>query len=230
MKVLIAEDEHNIRQGLEDILNAEGYETVSAENGRIAIELYESEKPDFICLDIMMPEMNGYDVCRAIRDNNKDIPVIFISAKSEEVDKVLGLELGADDYILKPFGVKEVIARIRAVTRRYLQSQNVAIKEEISSFKMHELEVFPNELRARRGEKVVELSLRDTKILSFLFKNSGQAIDRDKLFNHCWGRNYLPSSRTLDQHISKLRKRVELNVSKPKIICTVHGFGYRFDP
>ncbi|VAW80598.1 Phosphate regulon transcriptional regulatory protein PhoB (SphR) [hydrothermal vent metagenome] len=230
MKVLIAEDEHNIRQGLEDILKAEGYETVTAENGRIAIELYESEKPDFICLDIMMPEMNGYDVCRTIRDNNKDIPVIFISAKSEEVDKVLGLELGADDYILKPFGVKEVIARIRAVTRRYLKSQNLTVKERINSFKMHELEVFPNELRARRGETLVELSLRDTKILSFLFENSGQAIDRDKLFNHCWGRNYLPSSRTLDQHISKLRKRVELDVSNPKIICTVHGFGYRFDP
>lgn len=230
MKVLIAEDEHNIRQGLEDILNAEGYETVTAENGRIAIELYESEKPDFICLDIMMPEMNGYDVCRTIRDSNKDIPVIFISAKSEEVDKVLGLELGADDYILKPFGVKEVIARIRAVTRRYLKSQNPEPKKLATSFTMHELEVFPNELRARRGEALIELSLRDTKILSFLFENSGQAIDRDMIFNHCWGRNYLPSSRTLDQHISKLRKRVELDVSNPKIIRTVHGFGYRFDP
>ncbi len=230
MKVLIAEDEHNIRQGLEDILNAEGYETVTAENGRIAIELYESEKPDFICLDIMMPEMNGYDVCRTIRDNNKDIPVIFISAKSEEVDKVLGLELGADDYILKPFGVKEVIARIRAVTRRYLKSQNLEPKKAVTSFTMHQLEVFPNELRARRGDELIELSLRDTKLLSFLFENSGQAIDRDTIFNHCWGRNYLPSSRTLDQHISKLRKRVELDVSDPRIIRTVHGFGYRFDP
>ena len=230
MKVLIAEDEHNIRQGLEDILQAEGYDTITAENGKIAIELYQQEAPDFVCLDIMMPEVNGYDVCRSIREHNKNIPVIFISAKSEEVDKVLGLELGADDYILKPFGVKEVIARIRAVTRRYLQSQKTEPRKASESFRMHQLEVFPSELRARRDQEVIELSLRDIKILTVLYDNRGQAVNRDTLFNHCWGRHYLPSSRTLDQHISKLRKRVECDASQPVLIRTVHGFGYRYDP
>ncbi len=230
MKVLIAEDEHNIRQGLADIMEAEGYETILAENGKVALELFNSKAPDFVCLDIMMPELNGYDVCREIRNKDKNIPVIFISAKSEEVDKVLGLELGADDYIMKPFGVKEVIARIRAVTRRYLNSQDQSGDTKSDHFIMHDLKVIPRELRAIRNEDPIDLSLRDIKILSFLHENRGKAVDRDQLFNACWGRNYLPSSRTLDQHISKLRKRVELDSKEPTLIKTVHGYGYRFDP
>jgi len=177
----------------------------------------------------MMPEINGYDVCREIRRSNTEIPIIFISAKSEEVDKVLGLELGADDYILKPFGVKEVVARIRAVTRRYLISHKHSNQSQNDVFTMHDIMVVPNELRAKRGSELIELSLRDVKILSFLYQNKGKAIDRDALFNACWGRDYLPSSRTLDQHISKLRKRIELDARNPTIVRTVHGYGYRFD-
>ena len=125
MKVLIAEDDHNIRSGLEEILQDEGYETVVAEDGNQALALYRSESPDFLCLDIMMPGVNGYEVCREVRRSDPDVPIIFISAKSEEIDKVVGLELGADDFILKPFGVREVLARIRAVTRRYLARDRV---------------------------------------------------------------------------------------------------------
>jgi len=230
MKVLIAEDEHNIRQGLADIMEAEGYETIQAENGKIALELFKEKSPDFVCLDIMMPEMNGYDVCREIRNLNKKIPVIFISAKSEEVDKVLGLELGADDYIMKPFGVKEVIARIRAVTRRYLNSDQASEEDARDYFVMDDLTVYPKELRAKRDETSIDLSLRDIKILTFLYENRGKAVDRDQIFNACWGRNYLPSSRTLDQHVSKLRKRVEADTKEPQLIKTVHGYGYRYDP
>ena len=230
MKVLIAEDEPNIRQGLVDIMKDEGYDTIEAENGKVALAMYKEHAPDFVCLDIMMPEMNGYDVCREIRASNKNIPVIFISAKSEEVDKVLGLELGADDYIMKPFGVKEVIARMRAVTRRYLNSNASKGENADEHFNMNGIEVIPKELRATRNGESIDLSLRDVKILKFLYDNRGKAVDRDQLFNACWGRNYLPSSRTLDQHISKLRKRVELDPKEPQLIKTVHGYGYRYDP
>ncbi len=229
MKVLIAEDEENILRGLADILEAEGYQTLLAADGQAALDIFHDTAPDFVCLDIMMPKMNGYDVCREIRRHNKKVPVIFISAKSEEVDKVLGLELGADDYILKPFGVKEVVARIRAVTRRYLLAQEQQQARQNEDFVMRDLLILPNELRARRGDETIELSLRDVKILHCLYHNKGKAVDRDTLFNACWGRNYLPSSRTLDQHISKLRKRIELDARNPQIVRTVHGYGYRFD-
>ena len=228
MKVLVAEDDKNIREGLLEILQNEGYVTIGAENGKIALEQYEKEKPDFVCLDIMMPELNGYDVCREIRKQDDLIPIIFISAKSEEIDRVLGLELGADDFIMKPFGVKEVIARIRAVSRRCLKTKKVE-PEGPEEFVMDDLTVIPNELRARRGDEVIDLSLRDVKILNLLFKMKGKVVDRDTLFNECWGMDYFPSSRSLDQHVSKLRKRIELDAKEPRIIKTVHGAGYRFE-
>ena len=228
MKVLVAEDDKNIREGLLEILQNEGYVTVGAENGKVALEQYEKEKPDFVCLDIMMPELNGYDVCREIRKQDEVIPIIFISAKSEEIDRVLGLELGADDFIMKPFGVKEVIARIRAVSRRCLKTKKVQ-SDGPAEFLMADLKVLPNELRAKRGGTVIDLSLRDVKILSLLYKMKGKVVDRDTMFNECWGMDYFPSSRSLDQHVSKLRKRIELDPKEPKIIKTVHGAGYRFE-
>ncbi|MCG3148026.1 MAG: Alkaline phosphatase synthesis transcriptional regulatory protein PhoP [Verrucomicrobiae bacterium] len=224
MKVLIAEDDQHTRRGLAEILDAEGYRTIAAKDGREAVALVEREKPDFICLDIMMPGINGYDVCREIRKKNPTVPIIFISAKSEEIDKILGLELGADDFIVKPFGVKEVVARIRAVTRRCLARPAQAV-----SFVMGGLTVLPDELRARRGQAVIDLSLRDIKILTLLHANAGKVVTRDAFFNECWGLDHIPNSRTLDQHIAQLRKRIELDPKTPVIIQTVHGLGYRYD-
>lgn len=227
MKVLIAEDDRNIRLGLEEILREEGYETVLAEDGRQALDLYRREAPDFLCLDIMMPAVNGYDVCREIRRIDTGVPIVFISAKSEEIDRVLGLELGADDYILKPFGVREVLARIRAVTRRTIARGRQA--GESASFRMDDLEVLPAELRARRDGENMDLSLRDIKILELLYRKRGQVVDRGALFDECWGLDHIPNSRTLDQHISQLRKRIERDPKEPRIIRTVHGAGYRFE-
>ena len=227
MKVLVAEDDELTREGLVEILEAEGYEAVTAATGREALERFEAEEPDFVCLDVMMPEMDGYAVCREIRRTDATVPVIFISAKSEEIDKVLGLELGADDFIVKPFGVKEVIARIRAVTRRCLAAQQRP--EEPTSFAIGDLEVFPAELRARRGDQTIDLGLRDVKILALLARGRGKVLARNTIFNECWGMRYLPNSRTLDQHISQLRKRIELEPKDPQIILTVHGVGYRYD-
>ncbi|UTW03622.1 response regulator transcription factor [Amphritea atlantica] len=227
MKLLIAEDDLHIRQGLATLLESEGYECIAAADGDQAWQLYLQHQPDLVLLDIMMPKQDGYAVCRRIRQHNEVLPVIFISAKSEEIDQVLGLELGADDYIKKPFGRREVIARIRAVTRRSLRPlMNIA---EDDSFVMGDLQIRPSEFRALRGDQVIELSLRDLKILRLLFELKGKVVDRDALFNHCWGRDYFANSRTLDQHISKLRKAIELNARAPRIITTVHGIGYRFD-
>ncbi|MEH6625986.1 MAG: response regulator transcription factor [Motiliproteus sp.] len=227
MKLLIAEDDLHIRQGLKALLEAEGYDCIEAADGDQAWQLYQQFQPDAVLLDIMMPKQDGYSICRQIRQQNQTVPVIFITAKSEEIDQVLGLELGADDYIKKPFGSREVIARIRAVTRRCLQIQ--ANSENDHAFVMKDLQVMPEQLRAQRGSTVYELSLRDMKILRLLHDNCGKVVDRESLFNHCWGRNYLANSRSLDQHISKLRKTLELDPRVPEIIQTVHGIGYRFE-
>lgn len=227
MKILVAEDDLNTRNGLRDILEAEGYRVVLAADGEQALALFAKESPDLVCLDIMMPGVDGYEVCRRIRARSPAVPIVFISAKGEEIDKVVGLELGGDDFIVKPFGVKEVVARIRAVTRRFLAARGAS--GHAASFRMGDLEVFPAELRARRGDRVIDLSLREVKILEVLEANRGKAIDRNAIFNHCWGIDYYPNSRTLDQQISQLRKKVELDPKNPKIIRTVHGVGYRYD-
>jgi DNA-binding response OmpR family regulator len=233
MKVLVAEDDIHIRGGLVEILEAEGYETVIASDGAAALAVWRRVQPDFLLLDIMMPQQNGYDVCRAVRAEDPEVPIIFISAKSEEIDRVLGLELGADDFIVKPFGVKEVIARIRAVTRRALRrsARSGRNRPDRTPFTLGDLEVSPAELRARRGdEAAIDLSLRDVRILALLHARAGQVVDRETFFRECWGYDHIPNSRTLDQHISKLRKRVERDPRSPALICTVHGVGYRYDP
>ena len=234
MKILIAEDDLNIRQGLRDLLEAEGYDCVEAADGEQAWALYSEQvagqsAPALVLLDIMMPKLDGYSLCRRIRQQNQHVPVIFITAKSEEIDQVLGLELGADDYIKKPFGSREVVARIHAVTRRCLARASCSTEPEQESFSMADLKVFPAQLRAERDGKKIDLSLRDLSILQLFHRNRGRVLSRDTLFDECWGRQYLPSSRTLDQHISKLRKAVERDAQVPEIIVTVHGIGYRFD-
>jgi len=242
MKILVAEDDYNILMGLVEVLEDEGYHPIPARDGEAALQAYQAEQPDFVILDIMMPKQNGYDVCRAIRKSNTTIPILFLSAKSEEIDKVVGLELGADDYLTKPFGIKELTARIRAIARRVKvnkSTQQVPIEASPSnpqpqentseSFLISDLMVSPGELRARRGETVIDLSIRDVKILQSLFKYKGKVLDRNTIFNECWGTDYYPNSRTLDQHISQLRKKIEVNPKSPKIIRTVHGIGYRYD-
>ncbi len=234
MKVLVVEDDMNIRAALIDIIQTEGYECFEANDGISGIEQYKNHQPQLVLLDIMMPDKDGYAVCREIRQQNNDVAIIFISAKSEEIDQVLGLELGADDYIMKPFGKHEVTARIRAVTRRYLVSKNNSaetkdINSQPESFNIGDITVHSQQLRAQRDTNTIELSLRDCKILQILHANANNIVTRDELFTHGWGRDYLPESRTLDQHISKLRKNIEIDPKNPQIIQTVHGVGYRYN-
>ncbi len=227
MKVLVAEDDDRTREGLVELLQGEGYAVVAAGGGTEALALYRRERPDLVLLDIMMPGASGYDVCREIRRDDRQVPILFLSAKSEEFDKVLGLELGADDFVVKPFGAREVVARIRAVTRRALTRSEAG---RPPAFQLGDLEVDPAELRARRGSAVVELSLREVRLLELFHRNPGVVLDRNRIFDEVWGYDFLPNSRTLDQHISKLRKRIERDPKNPALIQTVHGAGYRYQP
>ncbi len=225
MKVLIAEDDRHTREGLVEVLESEGYDVVAAGDGMTAMRLFRESTPDFVCLDIMMPAASGYEVCKSIRTESPELPIIFISAKAEEIDRLVGFELGADDFIIKPFSMREMVARVRAVSRRCYARQE-SPPEELT---LDDLLVIPAEVRARRGDTVMELSPRDVKLLQLLHDNAGKALDRNTLFRHAWGEEYLPNSRTLDQHISQLRKRVEADPKNPRIIKTVHGVGYRYD-
>ena len=228
MKILIAEDDVLIRDGLCEILESEGFDCCVAQDGEQALQVYLQEKPQLLLLDIMMPKQDGYCVCREVRKKDAHTAIIFISAKSEEIDRVVGLELGADDYIMKPFGKHEVLARVRAAIRRYNLASQPSSSKANTKFVMDDLEVDPEQLRARRGDQQFELSLRDCKILTLLHVNQDKVVSRDDLFDACWGTRYLPSSRTLDQHISKLRKLIETDPKNPRLIKTVHGVGYRF--
>ncbi len=177
MVVLIAEDDSITRRGLLDVLRDEGLTAIAAADGRQAWDVFQQHRPDFVLLDVMMPGLSGYEVCRRIRALDPRVPIIFLTAKGEEVDKVVGLELGADDYIVKPFGVKEVVARVRAVARRCLKDYPTQGSDELPErFAMGDLEVIPRELRARRGDEVIDLSLREVKILTLLFQHAAKLL------------------------------------------------------
>lgn len=228
MRVLVAEDDANIRAGLQELLEREGYDVLAAADGGEALDALTNGHPDFALLDIMMPKVDGYEVCRRIRAVRPELPVIFISAKNEEIDRVVGLELGADDFISKPFGTREVIARIRAVTRRAYASES-SRDAEADAFPFGDLTIRPAELRAYRGSQVIDLSLLEVRILTLLHRRAGRVVDRDTFFNECWGLTYAPTSRTLDQHVSRLRRRIEHDPRRPVLIRTVHGVGYRYE-
>jgi DNA-binding response OmpR family regulator len=227
MKILIAEDDEHTREALREVLSMEGYEVVTASDGLQAVDFFRVTKPDFVCLDVMMPGQNGYEACKQIRRHDEQVPILFLTAKAEEIDAVLGLELGADDYMTKPFGVKEIIARIRAITRR--TAARSAKKSGEDEFMMDDLRIVPAELRAYRGTTDLQLSPRDLKVLRLLHEKRGKVVDRNQLADEVWGIDYFPESRALDQHISQLRKRIEKDPANPRIIRTVHGAGYRFE-
>ncbi len=231
MKVLIAEDDPITLESVSACLTSEGFTTILATNGEQAIAKWSSEQPDLVCLDIMMPHIDGYEVCRRIRATDPHLPVLFLSAKNEEIDVVVGLEIGADDFVRKPFGKHELLARIRSVLRRSHMSADA--HSESPTFTLgpdsSELIIYPTELRAERTStsESIDLSPREVSILQCLHERAGQAVHRDYLLDQCWGVDYYPESRTLDQHIANLRKSIELDPSAPEIIETVRGVGYR---
>lgn len=220
MTVLFADDDPLTLDTLAACAEGDGFRCLKASNGRQALALWQEHKPSLVCLDIMMPLLDGYEVCRRIRSADAKVPILFLSAKSEEIDVVAGLQLGADDFVRKPFGKAELLARIRAAARR-------APVEREAVFQIGGLEVEPSHLTARRGEQIIDLTPREVALLRCFHEQAGVVLSRDALLDACWGIDYFPESRTLDQHIAKLRKKIERDAENPVIIETVRGAGYR---
>lgn len=226
MKLLVADDDPLTLEAVCTCLRDDGFTCLSASHGAEALELWQQHRPELLCLDIMMPRMDGYEVCRRIRAMDPSVPILFLSAKNEEIDVVVGLELGADDFIRKPFGKHELIARVRAALRRRVARGSGSA----GSFTMNDLTIWPDELRATRGDRGIELTPREVSILRLLHEERGKPVHRDAFLDRCWGLDYFPESRTLDQHIAQLRRKVEPDPLAPILIETVRGVGYRYRP
>jgi DNA-binding response OmpR family regulator len=226
--ILIAEDDSNLRQGLVDLLEDEGYQVAAAADGQQALVLFGTSRPDLVLLDVMMPELSGYDVCRQIRQKDAAIPIIMLTAKSEEIDKVVGLELGADDYITKPFGLHELRARVKALLRRAGISGQMMQDPQEETFLFGTALINRKRLEACLGNNTFRLTLRELKLLDIFHQNPGEILSRDRLLNDVWGIDYQGTTRTLDQHIAQLRKKVEAAPEAPHVIITAHGIGYQY--
>ncbi|PYN97115.1 MAG: DNA-binding response regulator [Candidatus Rokuibacteriota bacterium] len=221
-RILIVDDEPEIVRGLEDNLRFEGYQTLTAANGADALKMAEREAPDLIVLDLMMPVMSGWDVCRTLRGKGLDVPIIMLTARGEEADRVRGLELGADDYLAKPFSLRELLARVRAVLRRPGPRQ----KNDALAF---------GDVRVRgRGRQVfkagreVTLTRKEFDLLLYLLTHRGEVLTRERLLDEVWGYERFPTTRTVDTHVLRLRRKFESEPDHPQWILTVHGQGYRF--
>jgi len=222
-KILIVEDEPSMRMGLKDNLEFESFEVEQAVDGIDGLEKIRQNSYDLILLDVMMPKMSGLDVCKTIRSENINTPVIFLTAKSEEIDKVLGLEMGADDYITKPFSVRELLARVKAVLRR--GQNNNETHEEV--FLIGNLKVDFNHYEAELKGKAEKMSHKEFEVLHFLIQHKNEIVSRYQLLEEVWGYESHPTTRTVDNFILKLRQRIEANPNDPKYILTVHGAGYK---
>jgi DNA-binding response OmpR family regulator len=221
-RILIVDDEPEMVRGLEDNLRFEGYQTVAAPDGRRGLALALSEAPDLILLDVMMPGMSGWDLCREIRRRGLDVPVIMLTARGEEVDRVLGLELGADDYVTKPFSLRELMARIRAVLRR------PGPRQKFEEFAFGDVRLHLRARQAFKGGREVRLTRKEFDLLRYLIEHSGEVITRDRLLDEVWGYERFPTTRTVDTHILRLRQKFEDDPERPAHILTAHGQGYRF--
>jgi DNA-binding response OmpR family regulator len=224
-KILVVEDDTSILTGLVDLLEAEGYSVSTAQDGEDALRAYGEEKPSLILLDIMIPEKSGYDVCRDIRKKDETTPILMLTAKGQEVEKVVGLETGADDYIVKPFGVSELLARIRAHLRR---SRLKPPEKNTEPIVFGDVVIDPKTYSGRKGQNAFPVSARELSLLRFFADHDGEVIERFTLLDEIWGIRYEGTTRTLDQHVAKLRQKIEDNPADPRFIRTVHGVGYRF--
>lgn len=225
-KILIIEDEPNIRELVLYNLKANGYEGIQAEDGIMGITMVHREKPDLILLDIMLPGKNGYDICKELREEGNNTPIIMLTAKTEEIDKVLGLEFGADDYISKPFGIRELMARIKAVLRRYEGAgEQTSAGEHI--LKIDDLEINIERHQVKIGEASIDLTLKEFELLCFLAENRGHVLTRDQLLDKVWGIEYAGETRTVDVHIRYLRKKLGKHGGEDKYIETIRGKGYK---
>lgn len=221
-QIAIIDDDDSVRKSVVLNFTSEGYAVLEAKDGVEGIKLVEEKKPDVIILDIKMPKKDGFQVCKELRNKGISTPLILLTARSEEVDKVLGLELGADDYLAKPFGMLELVARVKALLRRNRGTQDLE-KIEFSGIKI-DFKAY----KAERNSLPIDLSAREYRLLKCLIAKKGNVVTRDELLDEVWGYNTYPTTRTVDNHIARLRQKIETKKTSPEHILTVHGVGYKF--
>jgi two-component system alkaline phosphatase synthesis response regulator PhoP len=221
-KILIVEDQTDLANGIEINLKKEGYKVLKTATGEEALQIAIRDFPDLIILDIMLPGISGLDVCRELRQKSVQIPIIMLTAKSDEMDRVVGLELGADDYITKPFSLRELLARIRVCLRRQPQ------QSDIPRYRFGRVEIDFEKYRVTVRNKPVEMTQKEFELLRCMIRNRDVVLSRDRLLDEVWGYDSYPTTRTVDTHILKLRKKLEDDPADPKYILSVYGGGYRF--
>jgi len=222
-KILIIEDDPATVAGLSDTLTEEHFEVSTVMSGQMGYERAKEGGFDLIILDIMLPDKSGIDVCKDLRKDGMNTPILMLTGKKEEIDKVLGLEMGADDYVTKPFSLRELVARVKAILRRPLE-----IHPEIEEYSFSNVEINFKKQDAKKGEKLIELSAMEFKVMKYFIQREGEVIERNKLLDEVWGYENYPSTRTVDNFILNLRKKIENDHSNPKHLLTVHGAGYKF--
>jgi DNA-binding response OmpR family regulator len=222
-RILIVEDEPAMVAGLRDNFEFEGYDVISADNGVAGLERALADDPDLVVLDVMMPQMSGLDVCKQLKAKRPSVPIIMLTARGQEIDKVVGLELGADDYVTKPFSIRELMARVKAVLRR--ASPPASVPEV---YKFSDVEVNLRGNQVIRAGKPIELSAKEFALLAYFIAHPAETLSRDRLLDAVWGYDNYPNTRTVDTHIVHLRQKLEANPEEPRFILTVHGSGYKF--
>jgi DNA-binding response OmpR family regulator len=219
--ILVVEDEPQLALGLKDALEFEGFRVLTCGTGREGVQQAKSERPHAVLLDLMLPDINGYQVCEEIRRSDGFVPILMLTAKSQEADKIRGLDAGADDYVTKPFSVGELVARIRAIFRRTQRAT------EVQTFTVGDVSVNLSAHTLQRGSNVESLSFYEVELLRLLNERVGQPVSRDEILNKIWGLEATPTNRTIDNFIVKLRRKIERSPDKPEHILTVYGFGYK---
>jgi DNA-binding response OmpR family regulator len=222
-KILIVEDEPNMVAGLRDNFEFEGYQVITAGDGIEGLQKALDESPDLVVLDVMMPRMSGLEVCKQLRAKRASLPIIMLTARGQEVDKVVGLELGADDYVTKPFSIRELLARVKAILRRASAGPK---NQEHHSF--GDVEVDLRRCRVVKSGKLLDVSSKEFELLKYFISHTGETLSRDRLLEDVWGYDNFPTTRTVDTHLVRLRQKLEPDPEQPQYFLTVHGTGYRF--
>jgi two-component system alkaline phosphatase synthesis response regulator PhoP len=222
-RILIIEDEPDLVLGLRNNLEYEGYEVITAQDGEQGLNLACQERPDLILLDIMLPRLSGLDVCRELRRRGLQTPIIMLTARGQEIDKVIGLEIGADDYVTKPFGLRELLARIHVQLRR-LAGREI----ETGAYRFGAIELDFSKHQAFKSGQPLDLSAREFEILKYFIAHRGETVTREQLLDEVWGYDSFPLTRTVDNHVARLRQKIEENPAEPQHIITLHRVGYKF--
>ena len=222
-KILIVEDEPDMVVGLKDNFEFEGYEVATASDGESGLEAARAQKPDLIVLDVMLPKLSGLEVCKTLRGEGFEAPIVMLTARGQEIDKVVGLELGADDYVTKPFSITELLARVRAVLRRAGGRPS-----GLETCRIGDIEIDFRTHQAHRGTQRIDFTAREFDLLRYLVGHTGQVVTREQILNQVWGYEESPTTRTIDNFVAKLRQKIETSPHEPEHILTVHGAGYKF--